>query len=285
MSHVIVAKTRRRNPTTLLLAAALLVALTASAAEARDVWFLGIGNDGFFSDAQGIYNEFSPHWTAGGDTVNSNLLADRDGPTLIGDLAWLTSNAGAGDLAVFYYSGHSATVADANGDEALGTALTANDETVGLQSGGNATDDQVADALAGIHPDASLLVMFDTCFAGGFVGGTQDLDTINTLLFLGGSLETENSFSGSPYSRFTNSLVDTVRATPNGWAADADTDGMLTFDELFGHAAAITIGQTPVAYTAGGASGDYAVFVTPEPATIVLLAAGIVPLVFRRRRA
>ena len=252
----------------------------AGAAQGRDIWFLGVGNDGYQVDTQGIFNALSPQWTATGDTVHSQLFVNHDGPQIEADLGWLVSNAGPGDLAVFFYSGHGSFENEDNGDELAGWALDSYDETIGTLAGNWSRDDQIRAALVGINPGATLLTVFDTCYGGGFVGGTQDLNALPNLLFMAASTELTLSYGGSPFSVLTEQLMNAVGPSLPG---DANSDGMVTFNEWFDYAEARIHGQTGVWYTTLAGGGDYPI-VIPEPATIGLIVAGLAGLVARRRR-
>ena len=260
---------------------ALLVVLgCAGAVQGRQIWFLGVGNDGYDVDTQGAFAALSARWAERGETVHSQLLANRNGPQIEADLLWLAANAGPGDLAVFYYSGHGDYVGEDNGDELAGWAMDSFDETIGTLAGPWVRDDQVSSALSGVNPLATVLTVFDSCYSGGFIGGTQDLNVLDNLLFMSSSTELSLSYGGSPFSVLTEQLI-------NGMAfdlpADLNGDGMMTFNEWFDYADARVTGQTGVLYTTLAGGGDYPIIV-PEPATIGLIVAGLAGLVARRRR-
>jgi len=263
------------------IAAAMVVLLScAGVVQGREIWFLGVGNDGYDVDTQGAFAALSARWTERGETVHSQLLTNHDGPQIEADLLWLAANAGPGDLAVFFYSGHGHYASDDNGDELAGWAMDPLDETIGIQIGPWARDDQVSAALSGVNPLATVLTVFDSCYSGGFVGGTHDLNALGNVLFLAASTERQSSYGGSPFSVLTEQLINAVGPSLPG---DANSDGTITFNEWVAYAdAEITI-QTTTPYIGFAGGGDYAIIVA-EPATMGLIAAGLAGLVARRRR-
>ncbi len=66
----------------------------------------------------------------------------------------------AGDIAVFTYSGHGTQVVDRNSDESdpYDEAIFLYDDTV--------IDDELRGILQGLHPQATLVVISDSCFSG-----------------------------------------------------------------------------------------------------------------------
>lgn len=251
--------------------------LCADQATAREIWFLGVGNDGYFGDVQGLFDPLAAAWT--GETLHSRLLEDRTGTEILSDIDWLAASAAPGDLTVLYYSGHAGTAFDAGGDEASGWAATTADELLGLIGGSYVTDDQLAQHLAAVSDQATLLVIIDACYSGGFVGGTQDLNALDNLLFMAACTETQTAAGGDPYSEFTAQLIGGLAGS---MPADTDLDGMLTFNEWFLYAFTHTSGQTPISYTSDLAARNYPI-VVPEPATATLLCLALLPLIRRRR--
>jgi hypothetical protein len=75
-------------------------------------------------------------------------------------LQGLVNTTNAGDIAVFTYSGHGTQVSDANSDE--GDPY---DEAIYLYDG-TVIDDDLRVILQGIHPQATLVVISDSCFSG-----------------------------------------------------------------------------------------------------------------------
>jgi len=260
--------------------AAVVLLGCAGVAQGRDVWFLGVGNDGYDVDTQGVFGALSARWTATGDTVHSRLFTNHDGPQIETDLAWLAGNAGPGDLAVFYYSGHGDYENEDNGDEMAGWAMDSFDETIGTLAGSWSRDDEITAALMGINPGATLLTVFDSCYSGGFVGGTQDLNALPRVLFLAACTEIELAEGGSPFSVLTEQLIE---AAGPSLPADTNSDGIMTFYEWVTYADGRITGQTTTPYVGFAGGGDYPIII-PEPATIGLIVAGLAGLVARRRR-
>lgn len=72
----------------------------------------------------------------------------------------LVDETNAGDIAVFTYSGHGTQVVDISGDE--GDFY---DEAIYVYDG-SIIDDELRAILQGIHPQATLVVVSDSCFSG-----------------------------------------------------------------------------------------------------------------------
>jgi len=266
-------------------AAAVLVVGLLPASALAEYWFLGIGNDGYIKaegkDINGLHTTImlAPNWQAA--TVNSNILADREGSQILGDLGWL-AGAGPGDLAVFFYSGHGSATGDVNGDELAGWAIDSPDETIGLLAGDWCSDDQIAAGLSAVNPAVPLVLIFDCCYAGGMVGGLDDLNSLPNLYVMMSSLENESSYGGDPYSEFTQQLVNGITPAGGAWPADANADQAVTLDEWFAYALANCTDQTPVKYDSG--LGDLNIVYVPAPASAPLLAAGAAGLLGRAGR-
>jgi hypothetical protein len=81
------------------------------------------------------------------------------------------AKAGPGDVCLFFFSGHGTQVADASGEEAdrKDEAICPWDTTGSL--GNVITDDELASWLVACLPDADVVAVFDTCFAGGMAKG------------------------------------------------------------------------------------------------------------------
>lgn len=246
------------------------------------IWFAGTGNDGYISDVQGIFQalENSPGLTD--ISVNSFMYADQDGTAIQNSITGLVPLVQPGDLLFWYYSGHGAYTGDDDQDESLAGSSAANayDETLGLRNQADPIrDDGLALALEGISlSGASIVAMIDACYAGGFIGGTRDLDSVSGLTFLGSSREGELSYaySNEPYSIFTTGLI---RGLEN-LNADENGDGTLLAGEWFAYSSAYT--QDQVSYQHPVFSGDpdrviCSLYPVPVPGSgILLLSAGMV---------
>jgi metacaspase-1 len=79
-------------------------------------------------------------------------------------IRWLITGAAAGDVLVFYYSGHGTYVVDTSGDEA-----DHKDECIcphDFASAGPIKDDDIRALLGGLPATVNLDVIFDSCFSG-----------------------------------------------------------------------------------------------------------------------
>ena len=233
--------------------------------------FLGVGNDGFFSDVSGLWNTLQeqPGW----EDSQGRLCSDQTGVEILEGLSWLRQ-AGPGDVAVWYYSGHGGSFRyDQDLDEPTASTGNRYDETIGLLNDSRpATDDQIMAALAEIDQSVPIVAILDTCHAGGFVGGDDDLSALGNVVAMLSSQENQNSYGGEQYSLFTAGLIAGLEA---GLPADLDRDGILYSDEWFNYAAARIApdcSQQPM-YWAGSELARVAI-VVPEPATVGLLVFG-----------
>lgn len=125
---------------------------------------VGINNyPGIFNDLKGCVNDAND-WSAllqgFGFSTRTILDSQATKAAIKSALQGLVNSTGTGDVAVFTYSGHGTQVADRNSDEAdtYDEAICAYD--------GNIIDDELRAILQGIHPQATLFVISDSCFSG-----------------------------------------------------------------------------------------------------------------------
>ncbi len=199
--------------------------------------FLGIGNDGYFNDVKGLHKAVSSELSPYGG-FSAYMLQNQEGSAILDAIMDLKSSFHSGDTLIWFYSGHSRRVKDVDHDEtgASSWAETRYDEAIGIRyHSDRATDDQLADAFASIaREDASIITIFDTCYAGGFVGGEKDLNSIpGGVTFLASSKEDEDSWSidGQPYSIFTQSLINAISDASDHYKGN----GTMIVDDLFRH--------------------------------------------------
>ncbi len=118
---------------------------------------------GIFNDLKGCVNDAND-WAAllKGYGFEVSLLLDSQAKraNVKAALQNLVNTTNAGDVAVFSYSGHGTQVADKNGDE--GDPY---DEAIYLYDG-TVVDDELRAILQGIHAQATLIVISDSCFSG-----------------------------------------------------------------------------------------------------------------------
>jgi len=261
---------------------ALAALLTAATPSLADYWFLGVGNEGYMDDVDGLFTALTQadNWQEGGD-VHSWLHEDRSGSEVLDDLFWLTWLPSSTDVVVFYYSGHGTQELDWGFDE-----IDLYDECIGM-TGAVCTDDEIADELRWLPSTVPLVAIFDTCHAGGMTGGWDDLDTLPNAFVMMSCAEDESSYGGWPYSEFTGHLVDGITWNGNGFPADqwwpgGNGDGAVTLNEWFAYADRYTLGQSPQFCDTNGLGS--LVIATPEPATVCLLGAGALSILLRRGR-
>jgi len=125
---------------------------------------VGINNyPGIFNDLKGCVND-AKDWSAllqgRGFTVSMMLDSQATKANVKAALQGLVNSTNAGDIAVFTYSGHGTQVTDRSSDEA-----DRYDEAICLYDG-NVIDDELRTILQSIHPQATLVIISDSCFSG-----------------------------------------------------------------------------------------------------------------------
>ncbi|OHB72480.1 MAG: hypothetical protein A2V70_14420 [Planctomycetes bacterium RBG_13_63_9] len=258
--------------------AAVIWLLGAPQAHA-EVWFLGIGNDGYYTDVSGLRTAYQAMPNPHGTGLHFQTYSNHGGSVMISDINWLATNARPGDLAIFYYSGHGGQASDFGGEELNGWAMNSYDETIG-RTGDWRTDDQLSAAFAKIDSRVPIVTLFDSCYSGGMVGGLKDLNSLTNVFAMLSSRENEVSYGGSPYSRFTSKLITGISGSR---PADVNHDGLVTFGEWFSYTRNNVSGQTPVYFDAAHYS-SLSIMPIPEPATLALLVAGAVTLLVLHSR-
>ena len=233
----------KKSLITVLFFIAAFPMLSTAKAWAANV-FAGVGNDGYFHDVQGLYAALRnvPDWSG----IKDDYLHENLSGTEIKDsITGLQTILQPDDTLIWFYSGHGGTVADANGDETAFGSFAADgvDETVGLvRQTDQLSDDDLSRTFLSLTQatGSRVITIFDTCYAGGFIGGTSDLSSVPGLVFFGSSTEVENSyaFKDQPYSIFTQGLINGLE----NLQADFDKNGELLAGEWFDFAADYTLG-------------------------------------------
>lgn len=268
----------------LLLTAFLLFPVQADAY----TFFAGVGNDGYITDVRGMYDALAGLPALGG-LSDAYIHQNLDGPALFASITGMAPIIHPGDTLVWFYSGHGGWQYDgADHDETAGgsLALDGYDETIKLSYGASpVTDDRLAQAFLDLAlTGATLITIFDACYAGGFVGGTHDLNSVAGLVFFGSSSELEDSYSygEASYSIFTQGLINGLSAG----AADRNGDSLIMAGEWFDYAYDYTVasvdGQHPVFY--GNDVLISAISAVPLPGTLWLLGSAIVGLGLVKKR-
>jgi len=125
---------------------------------------VGINNyPGTFNDLKGCVNDardWSTLLQGIGFDVSLMLDSQATAQNVKDALQGLVDETNAGDIAVFTYSGHGTQVVDRNSDEA-----DPYDEAIFLYDH-SVIDDELRVILEGIHPEATLVVISDSCFSG-----------------------------------------------------------------------------------------------------------------------
>jgi hypothetical protein len=247
-----------------------------------------VGNDGYVTDLRGVYGALAG--LPGMNGLSDQYLRENlDGPAIAASINALVPVVQPGDTLIWFYSGHGGWQYDgAERDEtAVGSAaLDRYDETIGLRYGTSPlTDDGLAQAFSTLAASGgNIITIFDACYAGGFVGGVRDLNSVEGLTFLGSSTEVEDSYSydEDPYSIFTQGLINGL----SGTAADSNSDGLLMAGEWFDFAYGFTTGsvsrQHPVFLGNDVLIGE--VSPVPLPGAVWLLGSGLAGLKLLARR-
>lgn len=173
-------------------------------------WFLGISNDEAINENDELFEGLSktpPYKDASKDRVR--LRDGLGGKDILAQLKFFHDNVKDGDTFIFYYSGHATNVITDNDNDDPG-----DDEGIGLV-GDVVSDDQLAsDPAFGSFPQSSTVIaIFNTCFAGGFIGGSNDIDRAaikqkHNLLFMGSP--SEIALCGREGLFFTGTLLDAL---------------------------------------------------------------------------
>ena len=202
---------------------------------------VGINNyPGIFNDLKGCVND-AKDWSAllQGLGFETTLVLDAQATraNVKSALQGLIEATNAGDVAVFTYSGHGTQVSDKNGDE--GDPY---DEAVYLYDG-TVIDDDLRAILNGIHPQATLVIISDSCFSGSVTRLAPEpalprfiLPTVSTAskmarrsflvpesgmpeILISGCSDSEYSydaeFNGRPNGAMTAYAIQVIKQNPN----------------------------------------------------------------------
>ena len=188
--------------------------------------------------------------SGGWEADHIQLLIDANRATIEGAIDWLATNAGPGDTALFFFSGHGTYSTDVYPfDETDGY-----DEYICPTDSDNIRDDELDAKLDTIDSDVAIAVIIDSCFSGG-MGKAADIDLkAKTLPKPKVELETGDGFAkdcGEP-GRVVLMACDEdevsyeITALENGFftyflvnglsgAADANSNGEVSAEEAFGY--------------------------------------------------
>jgi len=202
---------------------------------------IGINNyPGSSNDLNGCVND-AKDWSAllQGLGFETSLVLDSQATraNVKAALQGLVNATSAGDVAVFTYSGHGTQVSDASGDE--GDPY---DEAIYLYDG-TVIDDDLRVILNGIHPQATLVIISDSCFSGSVTRLTGEkgqprfipptVSTTNKMarrsflmpesgmpeILISGCSDSEYSydaeFNGRPNGAMTAFAIQVIKQNPN----------------------------------------------------------------------
>lgn len=243
-------------------------------------------------------------WAGCTPTLQTDPTADQ----VLGELASYRATVGAGDVFVLYYTGHGEPTEI---DSVWGRGWALSLRTSGSAGGSGVTTDALAgpDYLGGFCEGATVIAIFDTCYAGQALGGPYGMDASdswvdgldNAAVLAATGPEEQIGLYPQNYrpwppgswdyvsSYFTQGVIEGLQPTAEGWAAaDLSQDGRLYAGELFGFASERIRGV-------GGSGGVYwndigsdelplaEASPTPEPGSLLLFVAGSAGLVALRR--
>lgn len=140
----------------------------------------------------------------------------------------LKRTAEPGDEVMFYFGGHGGNdrFVDNDGDEGNGF-----DEHIRINQNERITDDELAEMLSGFRESVTLVVVLDTCYGGGFAGGSSDLQESSHVSVVG----TPGTCPIDPWSifgAFVETLTEAVADKAGMQEADENGDGQVNATEL-----------------------------------------------------
>ncbi len=194
------AKDMKKIP--LAAAAVVMFALLLSLPAGADYYYYGVACDDFTYSNDYMWDALDnfPEWSSYTATV---LHDEASGQQIVSGISSFASYVGEDDVLIFHYMAHGGTgLTDSDADDGTVPGPADNDphpneyrssgepdvaydgepyvgeEFVGRVEYTYATDDQIAAAFANfeLHTSATVLTIYDTCHAGGFVGGSEDMN-------------------------------------------------------------------------------------------------------------
>jgi len=230
-------KNVRAQSSRLLLLLAVATALsTATTAVGRTI-YRGIGNDEFRDDIDTLAACLKPHLASPYDL--DLRVKDKSGAEICALVQADAILCQPGDIYIFHYSGHGSF----QPDNTPGEDPNGDDETIGL-SGTGLTDDELAGCMKNFADCCTVLVIMDSCFGGGFVGGTEDLDrpSIAAKDSLSMLATADKQCTAPGESILLQRLCDALALTPSQrFAADSNLNRIVTMTEWFSYAAADSV--------------------------------------------
>jgi hypothetical protein len=262
-----------------LFSTTLLVTPITAGPITGNYWYMGVGQGEGVEENEtllAILSQFRP-WNEL-PASRKALLDNEQAATVLATLNRFHNTVRNGDTFVFFYGGHSTLLADADNDDP------GHDEAI-LTADDPISDDQLAsDPYFGSFPESStVVIIMNTCFAGGFLGGTGDLDrpaiaAKHNMLFVGTAAE--DALCGPERRHLLPSINQALlQGDMNGdnqvhWSEWAATLQML-FTQRAGHP--LTIWNNLDAEHDRTTGSEI-----PEPGSIVLLSIGSFVLLLRK---
>lgn len=220
--------------------ALFVTGLGCAAADAAQVYYLGVGNEAFQADVTSAANTFITYAPI---PASAGTHYDRTGPQIVSLLNNYRNTLVAGDTLIFHYSGHGGVgVADA---APLDEGNAGNNGTEGVIGMSNnpynsgsflpfdparaARDDAIAAQLNNFAASVTVIAIFDSCFAGEMTDGTAD---INRGLIIGTTDANNCAQGNSLFMPYFNDAYTLVNGT---FKADTNLDGIMTVGELWEH--------------------------------------------------
>jgi hypothetical protein len=250
-------------------------------------WFYGVANGEAADENDNLFDALKQYkpWKDIPD-AQKRLRDNAGGSMIFDDLKYFHDNVKDGDVFIFYYGGHATNaLPDTDNDDP------GDDEGIGMPGDVISDDKLASDPAFGSFPKSSAsIVIMNTCFAGGFLGGSNDLDRAairekKNLMFMGPVAETSLCGAGV---RFLSNLISALEA------GDANKDKQTHAKEWLAKMREYwnipAIDQKLAEWdnldaehdrTVGNADDDHPAPVA-EPATLLLVASGLAAALGRR---
>lgn len=269
----------------LLFCLVILVLLSMSSLNAwcipiDPVYYVGIGNPTPGDPEGKAADDLGDALANAIPSLKKTVKHDIGGRDILSTLNTYKNDLKSCDLFIFYYIGHGWPEERDNpprdpNEEKKPNALTEWDEYIGKPGEGFdklAKDDEIAGILASFPECVTKIVIFDSCFSGGMIGGTDDIDarSANTAWLLSAAEDARDP----GLNNFASALTEALKVEGGTFKGDSNKDLKLEINEWLEYAGK----NTKDAKTWGwNIDEDHwkLVAAIPEPSTLLLLGSGL----------